>query len=283
MTKHAHSDLYKAQVERETTDYLMNQAAEWWRQEQANPTGIHGKPCGLRKICEDISAEHLESTGKYIYLPFTTLADHVKGGKTLSDFNAEKSWLTNGEATVLIDYALEIGARGWPFSRRRLGEHADEVIGAKLGDAFKGVGLNWVDRFVTKHHDRLKPCWSSPLDHSRARAVNPHNHTTYFGLYGDARDGCGNPEDAIPDELVFAGDETGVQQGIGSKERVFGPAGASIQHQQRSGDHENITVLPTICADGTYLAPTTIFKGDGFQVNWCQENPLNSTYVVYLI
>lgn len=277
MTKHAYSNLHKAQVEREKIDHLKDQAVERWKQEQEDPTGIHGKPRGLRKICEDISAEHLERTGEYFYLPFTTLAAHVKGGKTLSDFNAEKSWLTNGEATVVIDYALEMATRGWPFSRTRLVEHADEVIGAKLGDAFESVGNNWVDRFVTKNHDRLKSCWSSPLDHSRARAVNPHNRITFFGMYNDAREGCGNPEDAVPDHLVFAGDETGIQEGIGAKERVFGPVGASVQHQQRSGDRENITVLPTICADGTYLAPTTIFKGDGFQVKWCQENPLKST------
>jgi hypothetical protein len=83
----------------------------------------------------------------------------------------------------------------------------------------------------------------------------------------------------IPDELVYGADETGIQGGIGVTERVIGPAGAKIQHQQRSGNRENITVLPTICADGTSLAPTVIYKGDAFQTKWLQDNPLNARYI----
>ncbi|KIY60695.1 CENP-B protein, partial [Cylindrobasidium torrendii FP15055 ss-10] len=77
----------------------------------------------------------------------------------------------------------------------------------------------------------------------------------------------------------YGADETGIQSGIGSKERVFGPAGSSVQHQQRSGNRENITVLCTICGDGsaTDVPPTVIFKGNAFQVNWKQNNPLNAS------
>ena len=59
---------------------------------------------------------------------------------------------------------------------------------------------------------------------------------------------------------------------------VIGPAGAIIQHQQQSGTQENITILPTICADGTSLAPTVIYKKEAFQTKWLQENPLNARY-----
>lgn len=82
----------------------------------------------------------------------------------------------------------------------------------------------------------------------------------------------------IPDELVYGADETGIQSGIGMTEQVIGPAGAEIQHQQRSGTRENIMVLPTICADGTSLAPTVIYKGEAFQMKWIQENPLDARY-----
>ncbi|KAF5377981.1 hypothetical protein D9615_006719 [Tricholomella constricta] len=277
MTRNAYSELRKAQVEVKIRNQLQDKAVELWKQEQQTPTGKGNKPLGLRTICDTIISSHLQQTGKYVPLSYSTLAKHVNGGRRLADFNAEKSWLTDGEATVLIDYALEMAGRNFPFSRRRLKEHADEIIRAKLGGNFASVGENWIDRFTTKHHDRLKPCWSSSLDDSRGRAVNPNNHKLFYKLFKNAKDGCGNPDDAVPDDLVYGADETGVQKGIGVKERVFGPAGAKVQHQQRSGDRENITVLPTICADGTYLAPVTIYKGDGFQVKWCQENPLNSS------
>ena len=78
----------------------------------------------------------------------------------------------------------------------------------------------------------------------------------------------------LADELVYGADETGVQTGIGVTERVIGQARAKMQYQQRSGNRENITVLPTICADGTSLPPTVIYKGEAFQMKWLQENPL---------
>ena len=123
----------------------------------------------------------------------------------------------------------------------------------------------------------MKPCWSSSLDDSRVCAINPNNKKQFYSLFKDTKDGRGNPEETVLEKDLYAADETGIQKGIWVKERVYAPVGASVQHQQHSSNHENITVLPTICADGTYLAPVTIFKGDGFQVKWCQENPLNSS------
>jgi hypothetical protein len=72
-------------------------------------------------------------------------------------------------------------------------------------------------------------------------------------------------------------DESGFQKGVGQKERVFGASGQKIQHQQRSRDRENITVIITICGDGTSTAPAVIFKGEGFQASWKQNNPVNAS------
>jgi hypothetical protein len=115
--------------------------------------------------------------------------------------------------------------------------------------------------------------WSSALDSSCGCAVNPVTKEEYFRILKDVRE-----KHNIPDELVYGADETGIQSGIGVTERVIGPAGAKIQHQQQSGTQENITVLPMICADGTSLAPTVIYKGEAFQTKWLQENPLDARY-----
>ncbi|KIK21791.1 hypothetical protein PISMIDRAFT_79259, partial [Pisolithus microcarpus 441] len=72
-------------------------------------------------------------------------------------------------------------------------------------------------------------------------------------------------------------DETGFQPGGGIKEWVLGPAGAKIQHQQRDGNHENVTVMVTICADGEELPPTVIYKGQHFLTEWHQNNTLNAS------
>ena len=77
-------------------------------------------------------------------------------------------------------------------------------------------------------------------------------------------------------------DETGLQLGVGTREQVIGPAGQKVQYQQQSGkqqsgNQENVTVLITICADGTSLTLAVIFKGDAYHLNWDQPNPGNAS------
>jgi hypothetical protein len=45
-----------------------------------------------------------------------------------------------------------------------------------------------------------------------------------------------------------------------------------MQHKQGGADRENVTALVTICADGTVLQPTIIFKGQNFMQKWQQDN-----------
>ncbi|EIW58642.1 DDE-domain-containing protein, partial [Trametes versicolor FP-101664 SS1] len=81
----------------------------------------------------------------------------------------------------------------------------------------------------------------------------------------------------IVPECIYGMDETGLQQGVGGTERVIGPSGRKFQYQQESGDRENITVLVTICADGSSIPPAVIYKGEAYQAAWKQDNPLNAS------
>jgi len=77
---------------------------------------------------------------------------------------------------------------------------------------------------------------------------------------------------------IYGSDETGFQTGTGlSNRKVVGPAGKRIQHQQKTGNRENITVMVTICADGSLpVPPAVIFKGNKYLVKWKQDNPANA-------
>jgi hypothetical protein len=204
------------------------------------------------------------------------LARLSNGGQSLTEANGKKSWLTDVEQDLLIQFVLELACRGFPLSPTRLQEHSEYILRARLGDSFpeEGLGKNWATWFITKHHDRLGMYWSLPLDGSRGRAVNPVMKAEYFVILKQVREDFN-----VPDELVYGADETGIQSGIGVTECVIGPASVKMQHQQWSGNRENITVLPTICADGTSLPPTVIYKGESFQTKWLQENPLDARCV----
>ena len=271
----AKSQALKNQILRKEVDDLKAHAVALYTAEEQRALAPGEKKQSLRQICKDASDAHFAETGRRIPLAHNTLARHAKGGVTLTQSNQAKSWLTAEEEESIINFTIEVAQRGFPLSPRRLKEHCEAVLQYRLGKNFpeEGLGRDWGNRFITKHHNRLGMYWSNALDSSRGRAVNPVTKEEYFRLLKDVRE-----EYNIPDELVYGADETGIQSGIGIAERVIGPARIKIQHQQRSGTRENITVLPTICADGTSLAPTVIYKGEAFQTKWLQENPLDARY-----
>ena len=184
--------------------------------------------------------------------------------------------LTDREEISIVDYAIDLARRGFPFSHDRVREHINEILEAHHGAQFSGIGKRWLSRFLTRHSDQLQAVWSHALDHSRARAVNPTTHHMFFDILEATIKGEGD-SDIIPGELIYGADETGLMLGVALRERVIAPAGRKIQQLRRSGKRENVTVLVTICADGTSLPPAVIFKGEGYQMSWKQNNPLNAS------
>lgn len=148
---------------------------------------------------------------------------------TLTQSNQEKSWLTAAEEENIIKFTIEVTQWGLPLSPWRLKEHCEAILRYRLGSRFLegGLGRDWGNCFITKHHNQLGMYWSSMLDTSHGHAVNPATKEEYFQMLKDVREKYN-----IPDELVYGADETGIQSGIGVTEQVIGPAGAKIQHQQ---------------------------------------------------
>ncbi|PPQ94161.1 hypothetical protein CVT25_004429, partial [Psilocybe cyanescens] len=108
----------------------------------------------------------------------------------------------------------------------------------------------------------------------RGRAANPANNTLWFEtiLLGTIT------KYSIKPINMYASDEIGFQgQGQGEREFVFGPHTKGDPYQQRAGTQENITGIVTICADGTTIPPSVIFKGNAYNVRWGDNNPLNAS------
>ncbi|KIJ46240.1 hypothetical protein M422DRAFT_59634 [Sphaerobolus stellatus SS14] len=58
-------------------------------------------------------------------------------------------------------------------------------------------------------------------------------------------------------------------------QRVYGGRGVKHQYRQGNANHENTTVLITICADGTSTRPVVIFKGENVMNSWFKNNIAN--------
>lgn len=266
------SDTKKAQILREAAEDLRARAIKAYQLELAKPP--HVKPRGARKIAEDFENIYRQETGKTIKLNYMAIIRGANGGRSRAAANAARSWLTKEETNIVIQYITEVGNRGFPLSHRRLKEHVDEILRARLGDKFPstGVGKNWTDRFVEKYSEQIKMSWSSPLESKRARAVNPHTIEAWFNLLEETV----KSKEIVP-ECTYGADEVGCNPSGGEDERVMGGRKSGPQYQQRDGDRENITVIETICADGTSIPPAVIFKGQAFQVKWKQDNPAHAS------
>jgi hypothetical protein len=82
---------------------------------------------------------------------------------------------------------------------------------------------------------------------------------------------------------MYGMDEIGCMFGYAPCRHVVGPPGQKIQHDQADSNWEMVTVVNTICADGTYLKPIVIYKGKNFLIWWWtdQENPIEVSFVAF--
>jgi hypothetical protein len=203
-------------------------------------------------------------------LSYSTLMHLAAGGKTKAQSNAEGCWLSDAKVDVVITFIGEIVNQGFPLSHRQLKEHVDSICQARLGDLFPvgGVGKNWTDRFMEKHSEAIKMLWSQPLETKRGQAINSFMKEAFYELLGDTV-----TKYDINEDWTRGVDEIGIQGSMGMPERVMWAHKLGPQYQQRDGDWENITVLETICANGTSIPPAVIYKGSTYQVKWAQDNP----------
>jgi hypothetical protein len=113
MAGHAKSEEKKRQIQRQIKNGLLVRAVALYRHEYKTAQG--GKPLSLPKVCKQIQDEHYAEMRKSVKLDPMTVLRLVKGGKLKSTCNAKKSWLFTSEANRVIDYALELAARGFPL------------------------------------------------------------------------------------------------------------------------------------------------------------------------
>lgn len=67
-------------------------------------------------------------------------------------------------------------------------------------------------------------------------------------------------------------DESGFPPSNQGWQKVIGRRAAKGQHKQGGADRENVMAIVTICADGTALTPTIIFKGQNIMAKWGENN-----------
>ncbi|CAG7852079.1 SubName: Full=Related to transposase-Aspergillus fumigatus {ECO:0000313/EMBL:CCA75029.1} [Serendipita indica DSM 11827] len=192
--------------------------------------------------------------------PPSTVAARLKGRKTRQDAHVHRQTLGPEEDNVLVDWIIFWGGKGIPLNPNHVRAKAVAISG-------QDVGKHWIDRFKDRHSDRLKSTWTQPIEHSRAKAVNPAVvHDFYEKLMAEVNNS------AIPQKNIYNADEKGVQFGEDERSKVLVEQTQRNTRMIHDKHREMATVIECICADGTAISPMVIFKGKRMSKLWFTQN-----------
>ncbi len=257
MVGRALSERVKRQQCRRVANATMQKAVDEYHCEQAKPDGM--RKLGYRPIADKYG------------ISSTTLHSLVNGRPSMSAFNASKRKLTYAEERVLVDFILESSDQAIPLSLSNIAVHANGILGGRK-EPVEPVGESWVPRFLDRYRDELQTHWSRPLATERARSLNKDAVKHWFELIKKKIIDKG-----IKEYNIYGMDESGFPPANQGVQRVVGRRGTKVQHKAGSANRE--TVLVTICADGTALQPTIIFKGKQLLKKWGDNNVSNASSV----
>jgi hypothetical protein len=178
--------------------------------------------------------------------------------------------LTKAEETVLAEWTKKLARRGVPLTRETLRQKASQI-------SKRYIGVHWTYQFL-KRNPTLTTRWTVGLESCRAQALNRPTTEEFYDIYESV---C--KETGAPKENRYNMDEKGVELGDGDRVKAFVDRDQKTAYQVGDGNRELVTMIETVCADGSYCPTTAIFKGKRFNAEWGKDNPSEARFVLYLI
>jgi hypothetical protein len=160
--------------------------------------------------------------------------------------------LNNTQERELLRYSRRLCERCLPPTPRIVANVAQELCG-------KTPSKNWATRFVARHKDQLDARYLNTLDLARHKTDSRVSYEYYFDILSPRI----KKYDVLP-ENIYNMDEKGFLIGrLHKTQRVFTKdlyKQGKLVGPGQDGSREWITVVTIICADGTSLSPTLIYK-----------------------
>jgi Tc5 transposase DNA-binding domain len=211
----------------------------------------------------------LDQTAFEYEVPRSTLNDQWNGTPTRKEGHVHELLPTPAQEEVLVKWIKVMGRRGIPMTTTMIIDHVADIIGHAT------VGELWVKRFKARHPE-LKVKWSSTLEKCCAASLNPVLVNEFYDLLEDVI-----KEYGIPAENIYNMDEKGIQLGVGQKVKAFVDRDQKDVYSVENGNRELVTVIETVCADGSCLQPSVIYQGKRRDLEWGRNNTCNARYVCH--
>lgn len=188
------------------------------------------------------------------------------GGKSRREAHVGEQLLTEAQEEILSKWVKIQGRRGIPITYSSVAQCGNAISG-------KQVGESWPKRFC-KRHPSLKMKKTTGLEKARAKGLNQYAVNEFFDMLTDVM----KEFNILPDNL-YNMDEKGIQLGIGARITAMIDRDQQTVYSIEDGNRELITVIETICADGSVLHPSMIFQGQRRNSEWGRDNPCNARFV----
>nr|POE44882.1 hypothetical protein CFP56_78934 [Quercus suber] len=161
--------------------------------------------------------------------------------------------LSQQQEKSLVEYINKLSEQGLPPTPSMVNHFAADIVG-------KLPGKNWSSRFLKRWQNQLESRYLKPLDAVRKKVDSMAEYKAYFDLIKAKID----QYDVVP-ENIYNMDEKGFLLGFLTKaKRIFSKQAFESKRMLgniQDGNREWITIIATICADGTAIAPALIYKG----------------------
>jgi hypothetical protein len=95
----------------------------------------------------------------------TTLGHHLKGKRTMDDFNTTKTKLSDQQEAVLVEWIIELTDRNLGLVAAVIYDRTSQLY--QSTHPKEKLGVSWTGWFICCHHDKLACHWSRPLDNIR--------------------------------------------------------------------------------------------------------------------
>ena len=199
------------------------------------------------------------------------------------------------EAQGLLDYAQEkilvgrintLSARGIPPTPVMVHNLVIELTGAPVGE-------HWIRRFVERHRNELASVYLDSIDYSRRVADNSRHFSHYFMLVSVSfallfvklptyKSDFDKLEEKIRKYRIkpfnmYNIDEKGFLMGVcNTMKRIVSIKqlkSKKLLGASQDGSREFLSLLATICADGSALPPALIYQGEShdLQDSWLED------------
>jgi hypothetical protein len=188
------------------------------------------------------------------------------------DAHVAQQILTPAQEAALVAWTIKRGREGRPVTQIGLRAQVKELTGTR-------PSRGWTYAFEVRN-PRLVFSTPRSLDPRRAACFNPTAIAAHFDALAAAL------RMGLTPRHIYNMDEQGIQFG-GSRnrsgKRYFFGSGSGTRYRLRSDNLELVTVIDTVCADGSKLEPAFVFQGThNYEAGWMIEDRPFVTCVLLL-